>query len=217
MKPWSEFQVVGIVADTRNRSLDAPAEPAIFVSSTQVPLEGFLYMVRTSREAGGLVREFREAVWSVDRNVQAVTPRPLTQYVEGGLRERRLVLWVLGGFAVLALFIAAAGLGGSLAASVAEARREIGIRMALGELPSRSVARVMRGAAWIVLWGLLGGVATAAAARPLLASQIIGVSALDPAAIAGVLVILAMAAFAAALLPAWRAAHTDPVESLRDA
>ncbi|HVX65901.1 MAG TPA: FtsX-like permease family protein, partial [Bryobacteraceae bacterium] len=216
MRPWSEFQIVGVVADTRNRSLDAPAEPGIYLSSTQVPLEGFHYVVRTSRDAAGIAREFQQAVWSVDRNLESVTPHPLEEYVEAGLRERRLLLWLLGGFAVLALVIAALGLGGSLATSVTQRRREIGIRLALGETPSRVVARVFRDAARIALLGLAGGVIASLAARRLLASQITGVSPLDPVVLAGVLGVLALAALAAAVAPAWRAAHVDPLRALRE-
>jgi predicted permease len=216
MKPWSEFEVVGVVRDTRNRTLDTPPEPAIYLSSLQVPLDGFFYMVRTRRDASSLVREFREAVWSVDRNIEAIRPRPLEEHVEAGLQERRLVLWILGGFAVMALLLATAGLSASLAASVAQRRREIGIRAALGETPGGAVTRVLGGAASIVLCGSLAGVAGALAATRVLSSQIPHVAPLDPPAIAGVLVLLAFAALAAAAAPAWRAAHIPPIEALRE-
>jgi putative ABC transport system permease protein len=216
MKPWSEFEVVGVVRDTRNRTLDTPPEPAIYLSTLQVPLEGFLYMARTRSDAPSLTREFRDAVWSVDRNIEAVTPRPLEERVEAGLQERRLVLWILGGFAVMALLLATAGLSASLAASVSQRRREIGIRAALGETPGRAVARVLGGAASIVLCGSLAGVAGALAATRVLSSQIPHVAPLDPPAIAGVLALLAVAALAAAAAPAWRAAHVLPVEALRE-
>jgi predicted permease len=216
MKPWSWFQVVGVAGDTRNRTLDAPPEPVIYLSTLQVPLEGFRYMVRTRRDAASLVREFREAVRSVDRNIEAITPRPLEEHVEAGLQERRLVLWILGGFAVMALLLATAGLSAGLAASVAQRRREIGIRAALGETPAGAVARVLGGAAGIVLCGSLAGVAGALAATRVLSSQIQHVAPLDPPAIGGVLVLLAFAALAAAAAPAWRAAHIPPIEALRE-
>ena len=216
MKPWSEFEVVGVVRDTRNRTLDTPPEPAIYLSTLQIPLEGFFYMVRTRRDASSLVREFRESVWSVDRNIEAITPRPLEEHVEAGLQERRLVLWILGGFAVMALLLATAGLSASLAASVAQRRREIGIRAALGETPGGAVTRVLGGAASIVSCGSLAGVAGALAASRVLTTQIPHVTPLDPPAIAGVLVLLAFAALAAAAAPAWRAARIPPIEALRE-
>ncbi len=216
MKPWSEFQVIGVVGDTRNRSLDAAAEPAIYLSSLQVPSEGFLYMAKTSRDAASLEKEFRDAVWSVDRNIEEIHPRPLERHVEGGLQERRLIVWILGGFAAISLLLAAAGLAATLAASVTESRREIGIRAALGEAPAGAIFRVIRGAGRMTLFGLMAGVTGTAVATQLLKSLIPGVSPLDPIVLSGAGILLAVAALLAAASPAWRAARADPMECLRE-
>lgn len=216
MKPWSDFQIVGVFADTHNVALDQPAAPEIVLSSLQVPLEGFHYMIRAARNTAGLQREIRQTVWSVDPNLEAVSAVPLEDRIEGALAGRRFVLWLLGSFAVLALLVAVTGLSGSLAAAVAQERRTIGIRMALGELPAQVVGRILRSAIKIVVLGAICGALGAAAIGQLLTKQIAHFSGIDPASIAAVLAILVSAALISALVPAWRAAHIDPVESLRE-
>src|SRR5260370_17314579 len=113
MKPWTEFEVVGVVADARNRDIDQSPEPAIYLSALQVPLEGFLYFARTSLPASTLTQAFRQAVWGEDRNLQRVTHRPLAPYVEQNLQSRRLAACLIGGFAGLGLLLAITGLGAS--------------------------------------------------------------------------------------------------------
>src|SRR5258708_29065764 len=77
MKPWMDYQIIGVTGNTRNLGIDQPGEPQVYLSSNQIPLEGFLYFARTSRDAASLVREFRVAVWQVDRNIQTVYPSHL--------------------------------------------------------------------------------------------------------------------------------------------
>ncbi len=215
MKPWSEFEIVGVMGDTRSRSADRNPEPMVALSAHQVPMEGFVYYVRSPRPAHVLASEIRDAVWSVDRNLQAVNPVPLEQRRDQSLVERKVHLWVLGAFALMALLLAGIGLGASAAAAVAESRREIGIRSALGAAPARIAAAVLGKLAVVAALGLVLGLAGMVAASGIWRSQVYGVAPLDPVAIAAVIAVLALVIAAAGFVPAWRATRVDPVEVLR--
>src|SRR5258708_10327495 len=172
MKPWTEFEVVGVVADARNRDIDQSPEPAIYLSALQVPLEGFHYFVTTPLPASKLTQAFRQAVWSEDPNLQRVTPRPLAPYVEQNLQSRRLAVWLIGVFAGLGLLLAITGLGASLSAWVTESQTEIGIRSALGEPSSVIVRRVVLTSMRIAGAGLLAAIPCTLAAVHALRIQI---------------------------------------------
>ncbi|HWB99599.1 MAG TPA: ABC transporter permease, partial [Bryobacteraceae bacterium] len=204
MKPWSEFQIVGVVADARNRSLDSAPEPAIYLSSRQVPLEGFQYFVRTRLPAASLAEGFRAAVWRVDPALERIHPRPLAPYVEAGLEQRKLAVWLIGLFGSVALLVAAAGLAAAMSALVSASKKEIAIRAALGETPGRAVARVLIRAVRLAAAGAGAGAAAAMLMRP---------ASVLPACCAGALVLVV--ALLASATPARRAASMDAMESLR--
>ena len=215
MKPWTEFEVVGVVADARNRDIDQRPEPAIYLSALQVPMEGFFYFVRTPLPASSLTEAFRQAVWSEDPNLQRVTARPLAPYVERNLESRRLSLWLIGVFAGLGLLLAITGLGASISAWVTESRTEIGIRSALGEpayvLVHRVVARSMR----IAGAGMLAAIPGTFAAIGVLRNQVPGIGDLHLAPVCVVATIVAAAALLASVMPAQRAARLNPMDVLR--
>jgi predicted permease len=215
MKPWTEFEVVGVVADARNRDIDQSPEPAIYLSSLQVPLEGFHYFVLTSLPASRLTQAFRQAVWSEDPNLQRVTPRPLAPYVERNLESRRLALWLIGVFAGLGLLLAVTGLGASISAWVTESRTEIGIRSALGEPSSSIVRRVVARSMRIAGAGLLAAIPGTLAAVGLLRNQVPGIGDLRVAPVCVVAALVAAAALLASVLPAQRASRLNPMDVLR--
>jgi hypothetical protein len=215
MKPWTEFEVVGVVADARNRDIDQSPEPGIYLSSLQVPLEGFIYFVRTPLPASRLTQAFRQAVWSEDPNLQRVTPRPLAPHVERNLESRRLALWLIGVFAGLGLLLAVTGLGASISAWVTESRTEIGIRSALGEPSSSIVRRVVARSMRIAGAGLLAAIPGTLAAVGVLRNQVPGIGDLRIAPVCAVAVLVAAAALLASVLPAQRAARLNPMDVLR--
>jgi putative ABC transport system permease protein len=215
MKPWSEFEIVGIAADARNHSLDAPPEPAIYLCSLQVPLEGFFYFARSTESAVALAAGFRNAVWSVDRNIERVTARPLAAYVEAGLEERRLALALIATFGALALFLAAAGLGATISAGVTESLKELGIRSALGESAASITLRVLTRGLKLAAAGLAAGTVAAFALSRVLEHQIAGATWDTPGPALATAVIITLATLLASALPARRAARLDPMEVLR--
>jgi putative ABC transport system permease protein len=213
-KPYTEHQIIGVVANTRNRELGAETEPQILISSTQMAFEGFQYFVRSSLPAAALLAPVRDAVWSVDPATQSVSLTPLSARVEQSIVNLRLLAWLLGLFAAAATLVVVFGLASSLAATFVELRRELGIRAALGASPRRLAYSSIR-------WAVLAVLCSATLTLP--ASVLIGnLLRIDKAPIGwdarGWLLsslILAAIGIAAAWLPARRAACLNPADTLR--
>ncbi len=123
MKPWSHFDLIGIVADSRNSGLDHQPEPEVYTSTQQVPLEGGLYFLATPRKASSLSKELPAAIWRIDPLIQKVGPMPLQQLIGEGYAEKRVLSFLLLAFSFTALLLAALGLGASISAAVTESTR----------------------------------------------------------------------------------------------
>ncbi|HSB13948.1 MAG TPA: ABC transporter permease [Bryobacteraceae bacterium] len=214
MKPYTRFQIVGIIADTRNDGLLVDPQPQILIPAAQIAMEGFFYYVKTARPAASVQTELREAIWRVDPAIERVTFSPLNDYVEQGLAERR----ALSAFGLLVLLVAAvivaAGLFASLSASLLESTRELAIRAALGATPARLAVESLR---WALVAVGLAGVVTAVAV-PFVASSVPLEKAIlrpTPASVTLCLLTMGVVTGAAALRPAWRAASVSPADALR--
>lgn len=215
MKPWSEFEIIGIVGDTRSRSRERAPEPMVVLSSRQIPMEGFIYYVLAEGPAPSLVNDIRQAVWSIDADIQAVSPIALDQRPEQGVDERKLTLLLLGGFAAMALLLAGVGLAAAITASVAECRREHAIRSAMGATPARIGSGIVMGAARLAGLGFSFGLAGFAIVSRMLESHLFGVNPLDTASIGATMLVLGITMLAACAAPALRAAATAPSQALR--
>jgi hypothetical protein len=214
MKPYTRFQIVGIVADSRNDAMLLEPQPQILIPSSQVAMEGFFYLVKTRRPAQSIEPELRQAIWRVDPAIQRVTFRPLADYLERGLAERR----ALGGFGFLVLSVAcvivAAGLFASLSATLSESAREMAIRAALGATPARLAMESLR---WVLLAIVAAGI-VAAVAVPFIAARVtLDKTVLRPTPANVLLCLLAIIVVtgAAAFRPVARAASLSPVDALR--
>jgi putative ABC transport system permease protein len=209
--------IVGVVADVRQSSLAFTPSGAFYVAMGQWVWVDQVQslVVRTRGDAAALVPSVKQAIWSVDRTPPVVRVATMEDLVAASEPQRRFVLTVLGVFALSALAIAAVGLYGVIAGSVAERTREIGLRGALGASRRRILGLVARQGATLTAFGVAIGLAAAAAVTRGLTSLLFGVTSLDPVTYAGVTVLLAGVAAAACSVPAWRAASVDPAIALR--
>ena len=205
-----------MVRTVKTRSLDDEPRPAFYVPFPQSHESILTLVARVEGEPGGYARALRAAVAAADPDQPLGTVAPLEELVSESVAERRLAAAILSGFALSALLLAAVGLYGVLAYSVACRRREIGVRIALGALPSAIAGLVLRESGRMIAAGLAAGLAAAFLLTRFLSSLLFGVAPLDPAAFLGVAAALAAAGLAASVVPARRAARIAPMEALRD-
>jgi putative ABC transport system permease protein len=208
-------EVVGVIGDLPQHGLDRPAEPVAYYPHPQLPGRSLQMVVRTSGDPLALAPDVRRLVRDVDPELPLAEPRPLSSIVAGSVAQPRFYAALLALFAAVALVLALVGIFGVTSYSVAQRRREIGIRIALGARRRGVVALVMRRALALCAVGLAAGAAVAFGATRVMESQLFGVTATDPATFAAVLGLLAASAAAASLVPARRAAAVDPVVALR--
>lgn len=157
----------------------------------------------------------RAAIWSVDPNQPIVRVMTMDRLVAGNEAQRRFVLTLFEAFGVVALLLAAVGLYGVLAGSVAERNREIGIRAALGATRADILALVLRDGLRLTAFGVMLGILGALGASRALLSLLFRTSPLDPLAWVGMIVLFVAVAALACWVPASRAAGVDPSIALR--
>jgi predicted permease len=225
------YRIVGIARDAKFApfALQRPARPMFFVPLAQnvnytndlmKGLELGSHFVRgvmlvTSLPPGTLEPLLRKAFAEVDPNLTIVSVRKMEDQVALTFDQERAVASLAGLFGIVALLLAAVGMYGVTAYTVARRTSEIGIRMALGADKAKVVRMVMRGVLNRVLIGLLAGVPLAIGAGRLLAAELYGVSSWDPFALLLATCALAICASCAAIIPARRAASISPINALR--
>ena len=214
--PGSQWEIVGVVGDVRQASLDHAPVPEIFLSWTQVGADGGTYVVRAATDDPALPHAIAATVRRMDPAIQRVSPSPLERTVEANLAGRRATIRLVGAFGALALLLAAIGVYGAVALRAAERQREIAIRTALGATGGEVRALVLGHGLRLAAVGAAIGIAAFLPVSRWLESQIYGVSAQDPASMVLAAVAAVAAAGAASLGPALRAARKPPMELLRE-
>ncbi len=210
------YQVVGVVRSVRLEDLAGTkgASGAYYFPYAQEPSRDYALAVRTTGEAGTVARMVRRAVAGIDPELALFDVKTMDERAALSMSPRRTSLMLALAFGGLALFLSAIGIYGVLAYLVAQRRREIAIRMALGSTGAGVVRLVLRECLVLVAIGLAAGFAGAAALQKAVATQIYGVRPLDPLVIGGVTVLLGTIALAACAAPARRATRVDPMEVL---
>ena len=207
--------VIGVLGDTRENGLDAPAVAEVYFPFIQGPEPVLSLAIRTSGDPRASLPAVRQALAGVDPAIGFFAVRTMDELLAGTLARRRFNMELLAGFALAALLVSAVGLYGVIAYSASQRNREIGIRIALGA-PGRSVVWLfLREGLTLAGTGAAIGLAAALALSRVLASQLYGVGAADPVAFLGVAGVLGAVAFLAIYLPARRATRVDPVVALR--
>jgi len=208
-------EVVGVVADVKQHQLADNAEPQIYAPFAQTPWPFVTAIVRTAGSPESVMSSLRAGLARVDPLQSAADTKTLDQYIARSIATPRFTTLLVGAFATLALLLAGFGLFSVMAYSVAQRRRELGIRVALGAQPGDIRSLVLGQAIRLGIVGLGIGLAGALAATRVIDSLLFGVSAHDPATLAGVSATLLAVMLAAAYLPARRAMRVDPIVSLR--
>jgi predicted permease len=225
------FRIVGVIRDAKFASwaLRRPALPTLFVPLAQnveyknammrsLELRSHVIsgiMLLTDASPGALEPQVIRILSEIDPNITVVNVRTMQEQIDLSFDQERAVASLATLFGIVALVLAAIGLYGVTAYTVAQRTNEIGIRMALGASRARVLQMVLRGAFERVLVGLLLGLPLAVGAGYLIASELYGVSSWDPLALAIAAVALAVCSFFAAIIPANRAASISPMTALR--
>jgi len=211
---WST--IVGVVGDVRQESLAEPAYPQVYVPYAQMPVRSIVVAARGAGDPLALLAALKGSVAELDPSLPLSAVATMDQLVTATLARPRVNAAVLGGFALVALALAAVGIYGVITYGVVQRTRELGIRMALGAGSSQLLRLVVRQGMAPVLAGIaLGGLGALAGTR-VLRSLLFGVGATDPLTFALVTGFLLAVSLTASYLPARRAARSDPMAALRN-
>jgi predicted permease len=211
------YTVVGVVGDVRTTGLTekAPVGTYYFPFAQNVG-RGMTLVTRTAGDPASIVSAIRQQVTAMDPELPFFAVKPMQQRVDESLVSRRTPMLLASLFGGIALFLAAVGIYGVLAFQVAQRRKEIGIRMALGSDGARIFGLIVSEGLWLLGVGIGVGLVGAFAIRRAMETQLFGIQPMDPMVLALVTVVLGVVAFLACAVPARRAARIDPLIALNE-
>ena len=217
LSPRSLAQVIGVVDDVREGDLVEPLMPALYYPFKQDPGGTLFLVVRTVQAPAPMMPSLVRAIHQVDSNLGVRNEFVMDDRINDSPAAflNRSSAWLVGSFAVSALFLGAIGLYGVIAYSVSQRTREIGIRMALGAKRGAVYRLILGQAGFVAAVGIVLGLACSIPAARLLRSLLFGVQSWDLPTLIGVAAVLGICALLASYLPARRAASVNPVEALR--
>jgi len=216
-----ERQVVGVVGNVATRGLERPSEPQVYLPYRQMADGSTTWyapkdlVVRTSGNAAMLAPAIRRIIVAADAEQPVSDVETMAELVAGETAPRSVQLRILGGFAGLALLLAAVGIHGLLSFAVSQREREIGVRVALGANPADILGMVMRRGMLLALAGVLPGLAIAYAAACGLESLLAGVQPGDVATFAAAGLMACLMSVAGSVAPALRALRVDAATAMR--
>lgn len=208
------LQIVGVTEPTKSASISETPQNFIYVPLAQQFMSDVTFFVRRT-DGNSRLADLRRAVIAFDANLPVIHSQTLEQATTLALLPQRLAAWIAGGVGTIGLLLAALGLYGLTAFSVAQRAREIALRMALGATRQSVLSLVMRQAARLALVGTVVGLALAVAVSQLLGSLLVGIGAVDPIAFGVATVLMMCVLLLATWAPARRAAVMDPMRALR--
>jgi putative ABC transport system permease protein len=221
----SKATIVGVVGDARQYSLTKQPAPEIYypIGQSQDAMDlgendaqRMTLVMRTEQEPVLLAESLRKAISEIDPGLPLYAVKPWSAVIGDSIGDRRLNVWLVGSFALVALFLAALGLYGIVSYGVIQRYGEIGVRMALGAGRTEVIRLIMWDGARMILSGTVIGILCSLGLTRLLQGLLYEVGPNDPATLAGVVLLLIGVAFVASYLPARHAATIDPVRSLSD-
>ena len=208
-------EIVGVVGDVRSVQLALANDVEFYRPFAQRTSPFLLVTVRTPMKAESAGAMVRGALNRIDPGLPIIQPNTMEQIVSASLGQQRLMMTLIGGFAAVALVLAAVGIYGAVAYTVEQRTGEIGVRMALGAQTMDVLRLVVAQGMWPVVIGLGVGIAGALALGRLLTAQLYEVSPTNPALLAATAVMLALVALLACVMPARRATLVNPIQALR--
>lgn len=217
-EPVSTMEVVGVVENVREGALDQPVPAVLYIPFEQSSDRYLCFLVRTAQSSeSAVLASMKAAVRQVDPELAARPGKPMRLRINETYTAymHRSSAWLVGAFALVALLLSGVGLYGVVAYSVSQRSREIGVRMAMGAMPSAVYRLVLGEAGVLTLLGIVMGVAASLGATRWIKGLLFGVQSWDVGTLLVVAVVLAIAALLASFLPARRAAMVNPVEALR--
>ena len=213
--PQVTWEIVGVVADEKGSGLESPTDEGAYASFAQSPVVGLGLVARGAGDAATLIKSIQAAVRRVNKTQVLDRPMTVAQLKADSLVGRRLPTMLLGGFALLAMLLACAGIYGVLSFVTASRTQELGIRAALGASRWTLVRMVIGGGARPVLAGLVIGLGGAVMLARYIQSMLFETSPIDTPSLAAVGAVFLAVALFACFVPAWRATSIDPMAALR--
>ncbi len=208
-------EIVGVVADIRNRGLNTEPKPAYYLPQAQVPFSQLIIVAKTPGDPHAIVSGVNREVSSMDPEVPVFNVLTMEEYISASVAQPRFNTTLLSIFAAVALVLTIIGLYGVMSYSVAQRTNEIGIRMALGAQTRDVIRLIVKQGVRMVLMGLALGIGGALILTRLLSKLLFGVTTKDPATFVAIVALLSFVTLLACYLPAWRATKVDPLEALR--
>ncbi len=217
LSPKSICEIVGVVEDVKDGSLDSQIWPALYYPSNQSPDTYFSLVVRTSQAEASMLPTMVAAVHEIDPGIGTMEEATMTARINNSPSAylHRSSAWLVGGFAFLALLLGVVGLYGVVAYSVSQRTREIGVRMALGAQRGSVYQLIMKEASWLIGVGIVVGLVGSLGAATLIRGLLFGVSSWDGMTLIAVSAVLGVSALTASYFPARRAAGVEPSVALR--
>lgn len=212
--PWIE--IVGVVGHLKNYGVTEESRVEMFRPYPQVPFNTISLVVRTDKEPSAMASAVRNEIAGIDHQQPVYSVRTMDDLLSTTMAPRRLVVFVLAAFALLALLLKAIGVYSVMAYSVSERMHEIGIRMALGAERSNILKLIMSQGLKLVIIGLMIGLVFTVLFTSIAASLLFGLSPGDPVSYMSGLVILATVALLACYVPGIKATRVDPIIALRE-
>jgi predicted permease len=217
LTPKSLREIIGVVDDVKEGSLDSEVWPAQYDPINQNAESYVSLVVRTSQDEKLVLPALVGAIHEIDPGIGAINEITMVQRINESQTAylHRSSAWLVGGFAAMALLLGVVGLYGVIAYSVSQRTREIGVRMALGAQQSSVYRMILKEAGWLTGFGIVAGLMCSIAVATLMRKLLFGIHTWDVSTLAAVALVLGTSALLASYFPARRAASVNPVEALR--
>jgi predicted permease len=210
------YQIIGVSANAKYSNLRDDPPPTFYLLSNQQKEEPEMtYVVRTNLSLAAILPSLRAAAREVDKDIPLRDPRTQIEQINATIMQERLFATLTSAFGILALILAAIGIYGIMAYTVARRTSEIGVRMALGARPRQVRLMVLRESGWMAIVGIAVGIGASIGLARLVRAMLYGLSPSDPTTLIGTSCLLFFIALIAAYGPARRASRIDPMQALR--